>query len=150
MDLTNIKAGEEIEVGPFVGCRFWRYRLTPLTLWSWMLNAREWLPGEPCEADKPPEMEGYHGIYGYKTMDGLHDYIGWKEPEKGVGPRPRWVHPYHGDADGIIMGTVALWGTTVIHPLGYRAHYGQPLSFTEAFGTRADEALARLRTRFGV
>jgi|SRR6516164_430213 hypothetical protein len=142
IDFTAIRAGEEIVVGPLMGMRFWRYRLVPLQLLSWCLDERSWLPNEPFEADEPPELDTTHGVHAYKTMQNLLDYI--RDPQAlvddfGLGLRKM---------DGIVLGSVALWGAVVICENGYRAQYARPQQFTQAFGNQADEVLARLRAYF--
>ena len=142
MDLTTIKSGEEIVIGALVGHRFWRYQLYPLRLLSWCLNDRDWLPGEPFEADKLPELDNTHGVHAYKTAQGLADYLGRaSELTNEFGLELRVM-------DGIVIGTVALWGAVAIFERAYRAQYARPLSFTQAYGRCSNDTLIMLRSRF--
>jgi hypothetical protein len=84
---------------------------------------------------------GEQGIHGYKTMDDLI----WSvrgEPERLV------VRSQITECDGVVIGTVALWGVIWDHARGYRAQFARPISFTSSYGERSHEALAELRTSF--
>jgi hypothetical protein len=52
------------------------------------------------------------------------------------------------ECDGVVIGTVALWGVIWDHARGYRAQFARPLSFISSYGKRNQEALAELRTGF--
>lgn len=142
MDFTSVKAGDEIEIGPLIAFRFWRYSLRPLQLLSW-LPVTEWSPYEALAARTLPTENATDGIHAWKTYDGLREYIGGVT---GKGPTNLYVYAYRGD--GIILGTVELWGVTRYHKDGYRAQYARPLAFLETYGRNRDEAIARLRERF--
>ena len=84
---------------------------------------------------------GEQGIHGYKTMDDLM----WSvhgDPERLV------VRSQMNECDGVIIGTVALWGVIWDHARGYRAQFARPISFISSYGKRSQEALAELRTSF--
>jgi len=141
MDFSRIMAGEPIRVGERVGCRLWRYRLVPLQLLSWR-GEFEW-SDEPFQG--APDDGDQCGIHANKTMSDLREYIGGSP---GTTPTCLWI--YEGGCDGVVIGSVALWGVVIIHQHGYRAQYARPLAFLEAYGKQADRALLRLRSRFGV
>src|SRR5262245_1905892 len=142
MNFLDIKAGETIEVGTQKAYRFWRYVFplhnTPVRLMSWVSDMR-WRPLQFVEGTTPDE--GEQGIHGFKTMDDL-------------------VRSFHGDpkrlvmrsqisgCDGVVFGTVALWGIIWDHARGYRAQFGRPLAFASSYGNRSEQALAELRAIF--
>jgi hypothetical protein len=126
MNLLDIKAGDEIQVGEIIAWREWRYRIKPLRLLSLSFN-RDWPLDRPMEGDP----DGYHmGIFALKTR-----------PE-------RWAWSYiesAGHQDGFVIGRVALWGIVWEHELGYRAQYARPVLFEEARGLDCEHVLKSLR-----
>jgi hypothetical protein len=50
--------------------------------------------------------------------------------------------------DGVVLGTVALWGIIWDHARGYRGQFARPVSFISSYGNRNEEALAELRASF--
>ena len=159
MDWTTVKSGDQIEPA-VIGHRVWRYRLgPPLVLLSFCLgDSRTWPHDEALESDKEPNMDGVgfnrtaHGVHAFKTLDDLRrqfndlpDLLRYRAIYEGA-PDDLLAARY----DGVVRGTVALWGTCIDHERGYRAQYARPASFDEAHGERADEAIDRLRRLFGV
>jgi hypothetical protein len=153
MDWTSVKAGDLI-LPTAVGHRVWRYRLgPPLRLLSFCLGASEpWLPDEPFRSDKEPKLEDkrmMHGVHAFATLEQLRDDF------RNLADLPRYKFVYDGPDDpawfdGVVRGTVHLWGLCIDCTRGYRAQYARPASFDEAHGERAEEALDRLRRMFGV
>jgi hypothetical protein len=145
-DWTTVKAGDPIEPA-VVGHRIWRYRLAPLRLLSFCLGSTDvWSPFEPFKSNKEPNMDSErmaYGVHAFRTLEGLRedfrdlpDLLRYRDINEGF--------------DGVIRGTVMLWGICIDCTRGYRAQYARPASFDEAHGERADEALERLRRLFGV
>jgi hypothetical protein len=126
----------------------------PLRLLSFCLGSSEvWLPGEVFEADKEPNMDSErmaHGVHAFRTLDGL------REGFRDLPDILRYRDIYDGESDrdamfdGVVRGTVMLWGVCIDCERGYRAQYARPASFDEAHGERAAVALERLRRLFGV
>ena len=50
--------------------------------------------------------------------------------------------------DGVVLGSIAMWGIIWEHARGYRAQFARPLSFISGYGKRNAEALAELRASF--
>jgi len=97
-------------------------------------------PASASAANGAPDV-GEQGIHGYKTMDDLM----WSvrgDPERLV------VRSQITECDGVVIGTVALWGVIWDHARGYRAQFARPISFISSYGKRSQEALAELRTSF--
>lgn len=147
IDWTTVKAGDQIESAT-VGHRVWRYRLgPPLLLLSFCLGVDQvWSPFEPFQSDKEPNWNSKkmaHGVHAFRTLDEL---------QKGFSDLPGIMRyrdcgtPF----DGVVRGTVWLWGVCIDCERGYRAQYARPASFDEAHGERAAVALERLRRLFGV
>jgi hypothetical protein len=157
MDWTTVKAGDPIEPA-VVGYRVWRYRFAPLTLLSFCLGSDQvWSPFEPFQSDREPNFEERvaipldpgafglmrHGIHAFRTLDQLREDFG----------NPQDIMHYRNCGtpfDGIVRGTVTLWGVCIDCTRGYRAQYGRPASFDDAYGDRPVVALERLRCLFGV
>ena len=142
MNFLDIRAGDNIEVGTQVAYRFWRYVFppyeAPIRLLSWV-SSKRWHPRQFVEGTSPDV--GEQGIHGYKTMDDLI----WSvrgDPERLV-PRSQMS-----ECDGVVIGTVALWGVIWDHARGYRAQFARPTSFISSHGKRSQDALAELRTGF--
>ena len=142
MNFLDIRAGDNIEVGTQVAYRFWRYVFppyeAPIRLLSWV-SSKRWNPRQFVEGTSPDV--GEQGIHGYKTMDDLM----WSvrgDPERLV-PRSQMS-----ECDGVVIGTVALWGVIWDHARGYRAQFARPTSFISSHGKRSQDALAELRTGF--
>jgi hypothetical protein len=142
MNFLDIRAGDNIEIGTQVAFRFWRYVFppyeAPLRLLSWV-SSKRWHPGQFVEGTSPDV--GEQGIHGYKTMDDLMLSVG------GV-PESLVVRSQMSECDGVVIGTVALWGVVWDHARGYRAQFARPISFTSSYGKRSQVALAELRTSF--
>jgi hypothetical protein len=142
MNFLNIRAGETVEVGTQVAYRFWRYAFpphsAPVRLLSWVSDKR-WHPSQFVEGTTPDE--GEQGIHGYKTMDDLMSSIRG-DPERLV------IRSQISGCDGVILGSVSMWGIIWNHARGYRAQFARPLSFASSYGNRSDEALAELRASF--
>jgi hypothetical protein len=142
MNFLDIRAGDTIEIGTQQAYRFWRYVFpphdAPVRLLSFVAETR-WHPHRIVAGTTPDE--GEQGIHGYKTMDDLIFSIRG-EPERLV------VRSQMSGCDGIVIGTIALWGIVWDHAHGYRAQYARPMSFMSSYGRRHDEALAELRTSF--
>ena len=64
------------------------------------------------------------------------------EPERLV------IRSQMSGCDGVVLGTVALWGIIWDHAQGYRAQFARPVSFISSHGNRNEEALAELRASF--
>ena len=47
--------------------------------------------------------------------------------------------------DGVVFGTIEMWGIIWDHAKGYRAQFARPLSFVSSYGNRSEQALAELR-----
>lgn len=145
MNVFDIKAGEPIEVGAQIGVRFWRYALSshgPPQLYSYVAN-RRWYPNQAFEArapdGKPADVDvGEQGVHAFKSIDDLM-YSVEEDPDRLV-----WRAKLAG-SDGIVIGTVALWGVLWEHNCGYRAEYAQPISFMSSYGDRNTPALTQLR-----
>jgi hypothetical protein len=142
MNFLDIKAGENIEIGTQQAYRFWRYVFpphgAPIRLLSWISDKR-WHPHQFVQGTTPDV--GEQGIHGYKTMDDLM----WSvrgEPESLVS-RSRMS-----GCDGVVLGTVALWGIIWDHARGYRAQFARPIAFISSYGNRNKEALAELSDIF--
>lgn len=157
IDWTKVKAGEPIE-SAVIGHRVWRYRLgPPLVLLSFQLGSTDiWPPEEAFESDKEPNWDNWnriaHGIHGFKTLEGLQVHFRnlpdllryrciYNKSDKDL-----WEARY----DGVIRGTVWLWGVCIDCERGYRAQYAKPASFDEIYGDKADEVMERLRRLFGI
>ena len=142
MNFLDIRAGETIEVGIQTAYRFWRYVFppynAPVRLLSWVSDKR-WRPLQIVEGTTPDE--GEQGIHGYKTFDDLMCSIRG-EPERLV------IRSQMSGCDGVVLGTVALWGIIWDHAQGYRAQFARPVSFISSYGNRNEEALAELRASF--
>ena len=142
MNFLDIRAGETIEVGTQTAYRFWRYVFpphdAPLRLLSWVSEMR-WRPGQIVEGTTPDV--GEQGIHGFKTMEELMYCVNGN-------PENLLTRCKISGADGVVIGTVALWGIIWDHAKGYRAQFARPLSFLSADGNRDEEALAELRIRF--
>jgi hypothetical protein len=138
MNFLDIKAGEKIEVGTQTAYRFWRYAFhhDSVHLLSWAFDTR-WYPHRFVEGTSPDE--GEQGIHGFRTMDymrGSTNFPGCLIRSQSTG------------CDGIVLGTVELWGIIWDHEKGYRAQFGRPLSFVSSYGNRSGQALAELRVIF--
>jgi hypothetical protein len=142
MNFLDVRAGDEIEVGTQVAYRFWRYVFPPfetnIRLLSWV-SGKRWYPGQFVEGTSPDV--GEQGIHGYKTMDDLM----WSVRGK---PEGLVVRSQMTQCDGIVIGTVALWGVVWDHAKGYRAQFARPTSFISSYGKRSQKALAELRSNF--
>ncbi len=154
MDLTTIKAGDEIG-SAVIGHRVWRYKLgPPLELLSFCLGSTlAWNPHEPFQSDKEPNWnctQMAHGVHAFKLLSDLREYfrdlpdlLRYRYLNEDVGdPTPMF--------DGVVRGTVLLWGVCIDHEHGYRAQYARPYSFDEVYGQDAENALLRLRYIFRV
>jgi hypothetical protein len=138
----SIKAGETIEIGVQEAYRFWRYVFpphdAPIRLLSWVSDKR-WHPGRAVEGTTPDV--GEQGIHGFKSLDDLlHSVHG--------DPSSLLVRSKISGADGVVVGTVALWGIIWDHTRGFRAQFARPLSFVSSYGDRNGDALAELRANF--
>jgi hypothetical protein len=156
MDWTSVRAGDPIEPA-VIGHRVWRYRLAPLTLLSFCLGVDQvWSPFEPFQSDKEPNFEESvlipangtigkmcHGVHAFRTLNELRE--GFRDLPGTMRYRDCGT-PF----DGVVRGTVTLWGVCIDCERGYRAQYARPASFDEAHGERAAVALERLRRLFGV
>jgi hypothetical protein len=150
MNFLDLKAGEPLEVGTQKACRFWRYvfpphhgganevRRQPVRLLSWVSDTR-WHPHEVVEGTTPDE--GEQGIHGFKTMDDLFQSFRNK-PEHLV------IRSQISGCDGVVFGTIEMWGIIWNHTKGYRAQFARPLSFVSSYGNRSEQALAELRGIF--
>jgi hypothetical protein len=144
MDWMAVRAGDPIEPAA-VGHRVWRYRFAPLTLLSFCLGVDQiWSPFEPFKSDKEPTFDTAmaHGVHAFRTLEQLREYF---RDLPGIMRYRDCGTPF----DGVVRGTVALWGVCIDCKRGYRAQYARPASFGEAHGIRAEEALDRLRAAFG-
>jgi hypothetical protein len=141
MSFLNLKAGESIEVGTQKAYRFWRYVFprfdVPIHLKSWVSDKR-WYPLQNVEGTTPDV--GEQGIHGYKTMDDM--MVSLCEPERLV------IRSQVSGCDGVVLGTVIMWGIIWDHAIGYRAQFARPTSFISSYGNRSEEALIELRTLF--
>jgi hypothetical protein len=142
MNFLDIKAGETIEIGTQKAYRFWRYFFPahegPVRLLSWVADTR-WQPFQFVEGTTPDE--GEQGIHGYKTMDDLMSSI------RGD-PNYLVTRSQISGCDGVVIGSIALWGVIWDHARGYRAQFGRPVSFISCYGNRDKEALTELRSSF--
>jgi hypothetical protein len=144
MNFLDIRAGEPIEVGVETGFRFWRYRFSrdnrPISLVSWV-SEQVWDPLQAVEAPLPDD--GENGIHAYKSMDALISSVDG-DPTRLV------FRSMVTGCDGVVLGTVALWGIVWQHTRGYRGQFAQPTSFVSSYGTRSKAALLGLRASFGL
>lgn len=149
MNFLDIKAGDNVEVGTQKAYRFWRYSFPnnsasawpsagPVRLLSWV-SGMNWYPHQFVEGTTPDH--GEQGIHGYKTMDDLLQSFG-SDPELLV-MRSR-ISGY----DGVVIGTVDMWGIIWDHAKGYRAQFARPTSFISSYGAGSEQALAELHTMF--
>jgi hypothetical protein len=83
---------------------------------------------------------GEQGIHGYKTMNDM--MVSLHEPERLV------IRSRVSGCDGVVLGTVSMWGIIWDHALGYRAQFARPMSFVSSYGNRSEDALAELRSSF--
>jgi len=142
MNFLDFRAGETIEVGTQTAYRFWRYVFppydAPVRLLSWVSDKR-WRPLQVVEGTTPDE--GEQGIHGYRTMDDLMWSIR-DDPGRLV------IRSQISGCDGVVLGSIAMWGIIWEHARGYRAQFARPLSFISGYGKRNAEALAELRASF--
>jgi hypothetical protein len=148
MNFMHITAGDPIEVGTQPGVRFWRYAFSPygnVRLLSFVAD-RRWHPNETFEARSPdgllanPDI-GEQGVHAFKCMKDLMWSIR-QDPHRLV------VRAQLSGCNGIVIGSVALWGVIWEHVRGYRAQYARPLSFISGYGDRQAEVLLELRQLF--
>ena len=138
-NFLGVRPGDKMEIGTQKAYRFWRYVFQPdVALLSWVASTR-WYPGQRVEGTSPDV--GEQGIHGFKTMDDL--MFSLRNSPEGYVVRAKITQ-----CDGIVIGEVSLWGIVWEHAKGYRAEFGQPLSFISAHGNRADEALSELRNNY--
>lgn len=157
MDWTKVKAGDPIE-SAVIGHRIWRYRLgPPLVLLSHCLgDSRLWPSDKPYESDKEPNMDSAkmaHGIHAFKVLSDLRAYFGdlKKLLRYAQGGPDCDCPPFEARFDGVVRGTVILWGNNCIdYKDGYRGQLAWPFSFDEAHGKQAESVLHRLRYLFNV
>ena len=100
-------------ISPIIGWRVWRWYAGGLR----SLNGKPWSPGQPLaakcgggnahDAHEPPQADCTCGVYAAKSLDHLRK-IGL-------------------DRYGV-LGEVNLWGTVVVHELGWRAQFAYPKS----------------------
>jgi hypothetical protein len=100
-------------ISPIIGWRVWRWDAGGLR----SLNGKPWSPGQPLaakcgagnahDAHEPPQADCTCGVYAAKSLDHLRK-IGL-------------------DRYGV-LGEVNLWGTVVVHELGWRAQFAYPKS----------------------
>jgi hypothetical protein len=142
MNFLDIKSGDDLEVGTQIAFRFWRYVFpsheAPLRLLSYVSPLR-WRPKTPVEATSPDFEQ--QGIHGFKTMEDLLFAV--RGDPSNLITRSKIT-----GCDGVVIGTVALWGIIWQHTRGYRAQFARPTSFTSAYGERTACALTELQTRF--
>jgi hypothetical protein len=142
MNLLNSKAGDLIEVGTQEAYRFWRYDFQkhgmPIRLLSWVSPLR-WRPLRHVEGSTPDV--GEQGIHGYKTMSDMMASLR-EEPERLV------FRSQISGCDGVVLGTVKMWGVIWDHARGYRAQFAKPTSFISSYGNRSEEAITELRATF--
>jgi len=141
MNFLDLKAGESIEVGTQKAYRFWRYVFprhdAPIRLLSWVSDKR-WRPLQDVEGTTPDE--GEQGIHGYKTMRDM--MVSLQDPARLV------IRSQISGCDGVVLGTVRMWGIIWDHTLGYRAQFARPTSFISTYGNQSNEALTELRAHF--
>lgn len=141
MNFLDLRAGETIEVGTQKAYRFWRYLFprhgAPIRLISWVSDKR-WHPRQNVEGTSPDVNE--QGIHGYKTMDDMMASL--RSPERLLS------RSQISGCDGVVLGTVKMWGIIWDHALGYRAQFAKPTSFISSYGNRSEEALTELRALF--
>ena len=138
MNFLDIKAGENIEIGTQKAYRFWRYAFAPTRLASWVSDMH-WPPDQFVEGTSPDT--GDQGIHGFRTMEDLL----WScndEPQRLVARSQMCGY------DGIVIGTVELWGIIWDHKRGHRAQFARPTSFISIYGNWKEKALAELRVIF--
>ena len=126
-----------MEIGKISGFRFWRYRVAgQIQLISWVSN-QYWTPGTFVRSDQLPDFYE-HGIHAFKTYEDL-EFAVRNEPDSLV------YRAQMTDCDGVVFGTVDLWGVVHEHKKGYRAEFAQPTSFSTTHGDHAHLALSELR-----
>lgn len=144
MDFLSVRAGDEIVIGKIKGVRFWRYRLDgspPREIASFQHDTR-WIVSRPAEPDEVPTMENERGLNVYKTVE--YALENSADAVAGVVEDP---HGFYRDGKcGLVLGTVNLWGCTVVHERGYHAQYVEPVSFDQAWGYDPTEILVDLST----
>jgi len=129
-----------IEIGTQTAYRFWRYVYVPgnSRLLSWTSD-RRWYRELITEGTNPDI--GEQGIHGFKTLEDMTESYK-NRPEHLV------IRSQVTGCDGVVFGTVEMWGTIWDHEKGYRARFARPASFDSALGEMASEALADLRRIF--
>jgi hypothetical protein len=142
MNFLDIKAGDDVEVGTQTAFRFWRYVFprhdAPLQLLSYVSPLR-WRPKTPVEAPSPDFQQ--QGIHGFKTMDDL--LFATRGDPSNLITRSKIT-----GCNGVVVGSVALWGVVWEHSKGYRAQFAKPASFCSAHGEGNIRALTELQMRF--
>lgn len=140
---TDERAAKGIRPNEIIGLRAWRVRERD-RLYSVYFDKFEWLPGQPLKGtpEEPNALNmwaGLSGIHAFKDQVHLDEYLGyavwpiWSMSEIAV------------DTDGLVWGSVELWGTVWEHKDGYRAQYARPLHFHGADG---DVDIELIRKRF--
>src|SRR5579875_2667759 len=104
-------SAEALRIQPIIGWRAWyvcRDRNFTPQLWS-VVHALPWPSGSPLVAHALPTSLPKAGIYAYRSPELAVDEFA--SSDWGV---------------GLVLGSVALWGTVVEHERGYRAQYAYP------------------------
>jgi hypothetical protein len=121
----------------------WRYSIQPnhVRLFSLVSDLR-WHPHQFVEVDVASMdgdrgilSDGKGGIHGFKTEGDLFKYSTDSSLARATGS----------GCDGVVFGTIAMWGVVWEHEYGYRAQFARPTSFVSAYGNRSEQALAELR-----
>lgn len=128
-----------MEIGVQSAFRFWRYKRFPLILKSWVAE-KIWEPNQIIEGTSPDVAE--QGIHGFKTMEDL-TFATRGHPGNLI------IRAVVSGCDGLVVGTVDLWGVIWDHAVGYRAQFAKPTSFISIHGYESDEVLVQLRKEFG-
>src|SRR5579875_2580564 len=104
-------SAEALRIQPIIGWRAWyvcRDRNFTPQLWS-VVHALPWPSGSPLVAHALPTSLPKAGIYAYRSPELAVDEFASSD----------W-------GGGLVLGSVALWGTVVEHERGYRAQYAYP------------------------
>ena len=142
MNFLDIRAGDNVEVDIQVAFRFWRYVFppfeAPIRLLSWVPSKR-WHPVN--------SWRGHRQMWASRASMAIKPWMTWYGPFV-ANPNVSWVGGQMTECDGVVIGTVALWGVIWEHAKGYRAQFARPTSFISSYGKRSEEALAELRASF--
>jgi len=124
---------DALRMQPIIGWRAWIASTEPPRLWS-LARPATWAPGELVEAHATPTSDPRAGIHAFRTCaEALGEFMG-------------------GWGDGLVLGSVAMWGQVVEHERGFRAQYAYPQTLVlpgswDSWGPWADSDTVRALAR---